>query len=54
MANEVHIVIGVDAHGSDIVKVFEHESDAKEFVGDIANEDLSDYTWVQITKMQVH
>lgn len=51
--NKVYIVIGVDAGGSDIVKVFDSKIKAAEFNSDILNEELDGYTYTTIQEYEV-
>lgn len=47
---EVYIAVGVDSGGTDILKVFDCEAKAKDYVGDMDNPDLDGYTFVTYLK----
>lgn len=51
--NKVYIVLGVDSHGTDLIKCFAVKEDAQEFISDIFCEELDGYAFVTIREMEV-
>lgn len=52
--SSVHIVIGVDAHGTDMIKCFAVKEDALEYIRDIFCEELEGYAFVTTHEMEIN
>lgn len=52
--DKVHIVLGVDAHGTDLIKCFAVKEDALEYIRDIFCEELEGYAFVTTQEMEIN